>query len=185
MSRDVDDDFISFVVLIPCSIASHPLYTNFSYLNSRYTTSWMGCSPRLTTRKRGEGVNHLRSPKQLHQQSCPKPGIPLIRERVLLAPFFRDHSGTYYSKTGSVIKTVSPSASFTKSGLCGYCSEATSTHFSLQREDERTEPGVLPSLNVLQPENGGSGPSRRFDDSDLRRTVTTRQRRVIDSEDGI
>jgi len=31
----------------------------------------------------------------------------------------------------------------------------------------------------------GSGSSRKFDDSDLCRTVTTRQRRVIDSEDGI
>ena len=157
MSRDVDDDCMSFVVLISCIITSYSLYANFSYLNSRYTTSWMACFPQLTTRKRGEGVNHSRSPKQLHQQSCPKPGIPLIRERVLLASFFRDHSGAYYSKTGSVIKTVSPSASFTKSGLCGYCSEAASTHFSLQHEGGRTEPGVLPSLNVLQLENGGLG----------------------------
>lgn len=79
--------------------------------------------PRLTTRKRGERVKHSKSPKQVHQQSCPKPGIPLIRERVLRASFFRDHSGAYYSKTGSVRKTVSLRASFTKSGLCGFCSE--------------------------------------------------------------
>ena len=83
MSWDADDGFISFVVLTPCTIVSHLLYTNFSYLTSRYTTSWMACFPRLTTRKRGEGVKHSRSPKRLHQQSCSKPGIPLIRERVL------------------------------------------------------------------------------------------------------
>jgi len=57
MSRDVDNDLISLVVLIPCIIASYHLYTNFSYLNSRYTTSWMACSPRLTTRKRGRRWN--------------------------------------------------------------------------------------------------------------------------------
>ena len=118
--------------------------------------------PRLTTRKRGEGVKHSRAPKQLHQQSYPKPGIPLIRERVLRASFFRDHSGAYYSKTGSVRKTVSPRASITKFGLCGFCSETTSTHYSVQHEGGRIESGVLPPLNILQLENGGSGSSRKF-----------------------
>ena len=82
--------------------------------------------PRLTSRKRGEGVKHSRSPKRLHQQSCLKPGIPLTREWILRASFFRSYSGAYYSKTGSVSKSVSPRASFTKSRLCGFCFE---THF--------------------------------------------------------
>jgi len=130
-------------------------------------------------------VEHSRSSKQLRQQSCPKPGIPLIRERVLRASFFREQSGAYYSKTGSVRKTASLGESFTKSGLCGFCSETTSTHFSLQREGGRIKSGVLPPLNILQLGNGGSGSSRTFHDSNLHRPVTTRQRRVIDSEDGI
>ena len=162
MSRGVDDDCISFVVLISCIITSYSLYANFSYLNSCHTTSWMACFPQFTTRKRGEGVKHSRAPKQLHQQTCPKPGIPLIRERVLRASFFRDHSGAYYSKTGSVRKTVSPRASIIKFGLCGFCSEITSTHYSVQHEGGRIESGVLPPLNILQLENGGSGSSRKF-----------------------
>jgi hypothetical protein len=83
----------------------------------------VACSHRLTTRKRGEGVKHSRSPKRLHRQSCPKPGIPLTRDRVLRASVFCDYSGAYYSKTGSVRKTVSPRAPFTKSRLCGFCFE--------------------------------------------------------------
>ena len=55
MSRDIEDDFISSVVLIPCIIASHRLYTNFSYLKSRYTTSWMACSPVTYNSKKGGG----------------------------------------------------------------------------------------------------------------------------------
>jgi len=55
MPRDVEDDFISFMVLIPCIIASYLLYTNFSYLNSRYTTSWMACSPATYNSKKGGG----------------------------------------------------------------------------------------------------------------------------------
>jgi hypothetical protein len=55
MSRDEEDDFISFVVLIPCIIAFHRPYTNFS--SSTLVTLRLGWSvpPRLTTRKRGGG----------------------------------------------------------------------------------------------------------------------------------
>jgi hypothetical protein len=86
----------------------------------------VACSHRLTTRKRGERVQHSRSPNQLHQLPCLKPGITLIRDRVLQASVSCDYSGAYYSKTGSVSKSVSPRASFTKSRLCGFCFE---THF--------------------------------------------------------
>jgi len=85
--------------------------------------SGVACSHRLTTRKRGERVQRSRSPNQLHQLPCLEPGITLICERVLRASFFRYYSGAYYSKTGGVSKIVSPWPSFTKSGLCGVCSE--------------------------------------------------------------
>jgi len=57
LSRDADDNFISFVVFILCIIASHHLYTNFSYLNSRYATSWIACSLNLQLEKGGRGWN--------------------------------------------------------------------------------------------------------------------------------
>ena len=145
----------------------------------------MACSPRLTTRKRGEGVKHSRSPTRLPQQSCPKSGIPLTRERILRASFFRNHSGAYYSKTGSVRNRITLSIIHKIRIMWILFRDPTSTHFSLQCECGSIEPGVLLPPNILQLEHGGSGSSRKIDDSELCRTVTTRQRRVIDSEDGI
>ena len=61
-----------------------------------------------------------------------------------------------------------------------------STELTARKWDSaRTGSGVLLLLKVLQLEKGGSGSLGEFDNRDPRRTVTTRQRRVIDFEDGI
>ena len=61
MSQDVDDDFILFVVLISCIIASHLFYTNFSYLNYSLHYILDGLFPATYNSKRGEGVRQVQS----------------------------------------------------------------------------------------------------------------------------
>ena len=91
-------------------------------------------------------------------------------------------------KLGGVGYTISPQASFAKFRRCIFASILRATHRDLQLENGEGEQiglGVIPVLEVLQLENGGSGSSRDFDDRDSLLPLTTRQRRVIDAEDGI
>ena len=55
MSQDVDDDFILFVVLISCIIASHLFYTNVSYLNYSLHYVLDGLFPATYNSKKGGG----------------------------------------------------------------------------------------------------------------------------------
>jgi hypothetical protein len=113
------------------------------------------CSPLLGARvynskKGGEGTTfEITKPNPLHQLAYLEPGITLICKPLLRVSFFRYYSGAYYSKTGSVSKTVPPRASLTFQIMWDFY---TSTLSSLQHENgvgESIELDVLPLLDVL------------------------------------